>query len=254
NGREINLQFNKFGEVGGFIFGNELSFEDQPQPLAIATGAHLTFNNVRGDIEVNSSPQSQATARINKRIRAATEEDAKERAKKILLQVASEEGNYQFSVNPGGNEQDFSATIIVTLPQQLVSHLEINNTLGNIKLHDLHGNHTIRDGNRIEVQRNAGSVKIENPRGEVELKQIQNEVTVTNARHSVTVQDAKGKVSLDLKGGNLTAENIAGPLEIRANGARLEIHNIGSESVEQPIPINLSEIRNCRISLQDIKG
>src|SRR5262249_23067187 len=150
SGREINLPLNKFGAVGNFIFGDELSVEDgPPQIFPISSGAQLTFNNIRGDIEINSSPQSQATARIIKRVRAASQEDAQAKAKKILLQVASEGNNIQFSVNSIGDQQDFRTTLIVTVPQQLASHVEINHPQGNVKIHHLRGNHTIRGGNRI---------------------------------------------------------------------------------------------------------
>src|SRR5262249_44529379 len=50
SGREINLPLNKFGAVGNFIFGDELSVEDGPPRIfPISSGAQLTFNNIRGD-------------------------------------------------------------------------------------------------------------------------------------------------------------------------------------------------------------
>src|SRR5262249_3331721 len=96
----FNLRISSLGDVGNYVFGNQIPIEDEsPQSLAIAPNSRLFLNNMNGDIEVNSAPQPQATARLIKRIRATSEEEAKGIAKSIHLQVTSNGANYQFNIN-----------------------------------------------------------------------------------------------------------------------------------------------------------
>src|SRR5262245_36283 len=101
----FNLRLGNFG-VGDYVFGNQLSVEDElPQSFAVAPNSRLFINNASGDIEINSAPQPQATARLIRRVRAATEEDAREIAKNIRLQIASNGSGYQFNVTSNGDQQ-----------------------------------------------------------------------------------------------------------------------------------------------------
>lgn len=241
--------------VGDYVFGNQISIEDSPpQSFDLAPNSRLLINNANGDIEINSAPQPQATARFIRRIRAASEEEAKEIAKNISLQIASNEAGYQFNIASTGVQQDFGVSIILTLPQNLPAGVEINNALGVVKLTGLQGAHVIRGCERAEITRNAGGVTVENPRGAVELSEIQGPVYLTNTRQAVNLRAINGPVTLDVKGGSVSLEHSSGPLQLRAADAQIGITEIGNNAPATARVVNIEQARNSRIKLRMIKG
>jgi DUF4097 and DUF4098 domain-containing protein YvlB len=252
----LNLRFGNFGGVGDYIFGDQFSVVDEPQIFALASGARLIINDAKGDVEVKSAPQPQATAQLIKRIRAASEEEAKEAAKNIQFQIASNGVNSQFSVSSAGVERDYNVSIIITVPENLVGNVEITNALGAVKLAGLRGDHTIRNCERAEVKQNAGRVVIENPRGVVELAQIQGPISLVNTRRNVSLREVNGAITLEVNGGSVNLDDSTGPVQLKAADARIEMSEIGDDSLAQTNQrvINIESARNSPIKLQEIKG
>jgi DUF4097 and DUF4098 domain-containing protein YvlB len=252
----FNLRLGNFG-VTDYVFGNQHSIEDEsPQTFAVTPNSRLFINNANGDIEINSAPQPQATARLIRRIRAASEEDAREIAKNISLQIASNGAGYQFTVASAGVQQDYSVSIIVTLPQNLTAGVEINNAHGVVKLAGLQGDQVVRGCERAEISRNVGSVTVENPRGAIELSQIQGQVSLTDTRHEVNLREIRGGVTLDVKGGKVNLDQSSGPVQLRAADALIEISEVGNTAPApgNPRAVNIEQARNSRIKLQVIRG
>ncbi|HEY8461855.1 MAG TPA: DUF4097 family beta strand repeat-containing protein [Blastocatellia bacterium] len=253
-GFNLNLRLDGL-DVGDYAFGDLIPVEDEiPQSFAIAPDSRLFIYNAKGDIEINSAPQSQATARLIKRIRAANAEEAQKIAKRIRLQIMSNGVGYQFKVDDDGIEQDFGVSIIITLPQNLQAGVEINNALGAVRLSGLQGAHVIRGCERAEINRNIGGVTIENPRGAVELGEIQGPIALTNARREVNLRAIDGPVTLDINGGNVRLENSSGPLQLRAAEAQINIAGIGKDAPAPARVVNIEQARGSRIKLMEIKG
>jgi DUF4097 and DUF4098 domain-containing protein YvlB len=241
--------------VGDYVFGNQISVQDEiPQSFSLAPNSRLLINNAVGDIEINSAPQSQATARLIRRIWAANAEEAKSIAKNISLQIAPNGTGYQFNINSTGVQQDFGVSIVVTLPENLPAGVEINNALGVVKLAGLQGAHVIRGCERAEITRNAGGVTVENPRGAIELSEIQGPVTLTNTRQAVNLRGISGTVTLDVKSGNVSLGHSSGPLQLRATDAQIGITGIGNDAALATRVVNIEQAHNSRIKLQEIKG
>ncbi|MGH9935330.1 MAG: hypothetical protein ACREAM_03735, partial [Blastocatellia bacterium] len=253
----FNLRLGNLGDVGDYVFGNQFSIEDEsPQSFAVAPNSRLYINNANGDIEVNSAPQPQAAARLVKRIRANSEEEAKEVAKNIRMQIAHNGAGYQFNITSAGVQQDFGVSIIVTLPQNLPVGVEINNALGAVKLAGLQGDHAIRGCERAEIIRNAGSVIVENPRGAIELDQIQGQVSLSNIRHGTNLRAINGVITLDVRGGAVSLDRSSGPVQLRATDAQIEISEVGNDAhapANQRV-VTIEQARNSRIELREIRG
>ncbi|HZF39702.1 MAG TPA: DUF4097 family beta strand repeat-containing protein [Blastocatellia bacterium] len=253
-GFNLNPRLGGLG-VGDYVFGNQISVEDEtPQSFALAPNSRLLINNANGDIEINSAPQSQATARLIRRIRAVNAEEARRIAKNISLQIAPNGVGYQFNVAATEIHQDFGVSIVVTLPQNLTAGVEINNALGVVKLTGLQGIHVIRGCERAEISRNVGGVTVENPRGVVELSEIQGPVSLTNTRQAVNLRAINGPVTLEVKGGNVSLENSSGPLQLRATDAQIGITEVGTDASATARVVDIEQARNSRIKLQEIKG
>ncbi len=256
NGQGVNLRLGNWS-VGDYVFGDQFHIEDEPaQSFAVAPNSRLLINNLNGDIEVNSAPQTQATARLVKRIRATSEEEARGVAKNIHLQILPSGAVHQFNISSDGVQQDFDVSIIVTLPQDLPAGIEINNARGAVKLYGLRGDHTVRGCGRAEISRNAGRVAVENPQGQVELDQIQGQVSLINTRQAASLRSINGAVMLDVKGGNLSLEQSSGPVQLQASDTQIEINEVGNtapKTASQRV-IKISQARNSRIKIHDIKG
>src|SRR5262245_3908217 len=252
----LNLRLGKWG-VGDYVFGDELSVEDEsPQNFAVAPNSRLFINNANGDIEINSAPQPQATARLIRRVRAASEQDARDIAKNIRLQIVNNGAGYQFNVASTGVQQNYGVSIVITMPQNLTAGFEINNSLGAVKLAGLQGDHVVRGCESDEISRNIGSVTIENSRGAIELNQIQGQVRLTDTRHSVNLREIQGVVTLDVKGGKVKMDQSSGPVELRATDAEIEISELGQRgaAAANQRAVNIEQSRNSRIKLQEIRG
>jgi DUF4097 and DUF4098 domain-containing protein YvlB len=253
----LNIKFGNWSELGNYVLGNQLSVEDEsPQSFTVLPKSRLFINNANGDIEVNAAPQPQATARLVKRIRVLSDEEAREVAKNIHLQIVSNGANYQFKIESNGVQQDFSVSVIVTLPQDLPAGVEINNALGDVKLVGLQGDHTIRNCERAEITRNFGHVTVENPRGQAQFEQIEGAVNLTNARQGVSLRSITGPITLEVKGGDVSLEKSSGPVQLQATNAQIDISGVGvtnSTTVNQRV-VQIEHAHNSRIRLQAIKG
>src|SRR5262249_46645657 len=161
----------------------EFAIEDEPpQPFTISHEGRLVFSNFKGNIEISSFAESRPIARLIQHIRANNQGEANQIAHNIRLQIAQAGKNLQFSTSTDGVQNDFTSTLIITLPPAAFGGVEIANASGSVKLEGLSGNHIIRDSQQIEIQNNTGNLTIDNPGGTVELSQIQGQVNLTGAR------------------------------------------------------------------------
>ncbi len=251
---QAGLNF-RIGGVADYIFGDQFSVDDgSSQTFAFAANARLIIHDANGDVEVNSAPQPQATARLVKHIRAASQEEAGEVAKNIRLQIASDINSHHFSVNSAGLQRDYNVSIVITVPLNLTGNVEITNVVGSVKLAGLRGDHTIRNCESAEVGNNIGRVMIESPRGPVELALIQGQVSVINARRAVTLREINGEIILNAKGGSVNLVNSSGPVHLQASDARIEINVVGKDSTFNKRLISIAETRNSRIKIQEANG
>jgi DUF4097 and DUF4098 domain-containing protein YvlB len=261
---QSRFNFGRLGEVRDYVFGARFSVEDDPaQSFTLPAGARLVIGNAYGDVEVRGGLQSQASARLIKRIRASSEEEARQAARNIHLVIAPGGNTYQLGVNAEG-AKELNVTLVVELPQAAAAQVEVENPAGGVKLADLRGDHVVRNSDRVEVVNNLGRVKIDNPRGAVQLSQIQGEVSVINARQGVTFREIRGAVTLDLQGGTANLEEVAGQVRVRASNAQLEIRRVRPPQVAGSVRlaasasadrlISLDESRNSRISLHEVEG
>ncbi len=259
----FDLRVDKIGDVRDYLFGNQLTIEDDPQQnFALQANARLIINNQSGDIEIGASAQSEASARLIKRIRAVSEEKARETAQGIHLRITPDGHNYLLNVDAPGVQQDFATTIMVMLPQSMVAGVEIATALGAVKLTGLRGDHTIRNGERIVITDNTGGVTVENPRGSVELERIRGDIKLSNTYQNVEMREITGSIDLDIRDGSATIERSSGPVEAQINNARIEMKEIGlNQNGNTPTAgnsakhlVNLAKVRNSRIVLTEIKG
>lgn len=252
----VEFKLGQLGHLG--VFGSEFTVEDEPpRTLSISPDMRLLVNNFKGDVEISAIPQAEPTARLVKRIRANNQEEANQVAKNIHLQASSSGKNLQFAVNSNNIQNDFSSTLIITLPMQVVAGVEANEINGKVKLAGLFGAHLIGNADRVEVSNNTGPVIVKSPRVSVELSGIQGKVDVSNALGNLSLREINGAITFDARGGTISVEQSSGPVQAHVSDVRLTINEITQVSLNLPgnePVVKLTSASNSRLELQQIKG
>jgi DUF4097 and DUF4098 domain-containing protein YvlB/uncharacterized membrane protein HdeD (DUF308 family) len=257
----LHLRLGSLGEVRDYVFGGTLAVDDElAQTFALRPGARLVVGEAFGDVEVRGGSQPVASARLLKRIRASSEDEARQAAKNIQLQITQNGAVYQLGLQraDAGQPQiaDFTTSLVLELPVGVPVGVEVHNPVGQVKLANLSGDHAIYSGENIEVSNNLGHVSVNQPRGTVQLRQIQGEVSVMDARRDLSLREITGHVTLSAQNGAARLEQIVGQIRARFSNARVEIREVRGAAALSPAQwlVNLEESSQSRINLRDISG
>lgn len=245
----------KLGQLG--FWGSRFDVEnDGPQQFALAPDSRLRINDFRGDVQISTLAGSLPTARLIHHIRANNQQEANQAASNIHLQITPAGLNLQFAVTADAVANDFTGTLMLTLPTGQIGGVEISNASGSVKLDGLRGNHAIRNSNGLEVKNNSGDVTVENPQGSVELSAIQGNVSVTDSRREVSLGEIRGSMTVSANGGNIHIGESTGPLKIRAQNAQIEVQSISRDPKfsDKESLVSIEDTANSRISLSEIQG
>ena len=245
-GKQPELRLGSLGEVGDLLFAGERTVEDKAaQFFPVKPDSRLIVNHINGEIEVTTAPQPQATARLVKRIRSGSDEEANEIAKAIQLEIISDGDDHQLSIKADGVERDFSTSLIVTLPRQTVAHLEINARHCRVTLGEINGNVAIQaersrirvegvngdlavvsnDGDPIVASRIRGSLRIKAENGAVEVEDMRGQATI-EADGNVRVTDFQGPLQVNVERGTIsleTSEAIRGEIKASSDRGRIRL-------------------------------
>jgi DUF4097 and DUF4098 domain-containing protein YvlB len=243
----LNLPLGKFGDLRNYVIGSQLIFEDEPpQTFELLPNSRLIIDGSTGDIVVAATPQTQqASARIVKRVRAGSEEEAKQVAQNVHLQVTSDGNNFQIGVNASGVQQEFNTSIIITVPPGIQTGIDVSNALGSVKINGLRGDHTIRNSEQVEVSDNTGRVTIENVRNSrIRLHEIKGDVVISAERTRIDAEEIDGDFTVKTSDERVTANRIDGTLRIKADDGMVEIEDVGgAATVEATRDISIQNFR-----------
>ncbi len=245
----------KIGQLG--FWGSRFDVEDEPpQQFSIAHDSRLLINDFRGNVEIATLAGSLPTARLIQHIRANNQEEANKAASDIQLQITPAGSNLQFATTSSKILNDFTGTLVLTLPPAQISGVEIANASGSVKLTGLRGNHVIRNSKELEVRNNSGDVKVENPQGSVELYAVQGNVSVSESNREVSLGNIHGAMTLSANNGNINVGESVGQVKLRAQNARIEIQSISSDAKlgEKQNLVTVENTTNSRINLSEIQG
>ncbi|MFN8002079.1 MAG: DUF4097 family beta strand repeat-containing protein [Acidobacteriota bacterium] len=250
-----NLRLGQFSVVGDYLFGDPIAVEDEAaQTFALKAGTRLLLNNFKGDLEVSTAAQSQASARLIKRIRATNEEEAKQVAQNIHLQINPGENSLQFSLQTNDVQKDFLTTLILTLPENNQANIEVTGLTGSAKFNHLRGDHNLREVGTVEITQNTGRIQVDGAHGTVELAQINGPVSLSNLNKQTTLREITGALTLTAQGIAVSGEKLNGPVQVHLSQGRLELSEIsGPQNNAQPL-VKLDDITASRVTLSNIQG
>jgi hypothetical protein len=230
----VNSRISEIGGVSDYVFGNPIKVEDEaPQSFKLPPNARLIVNSFNGDIEILSSPTSQATAKLIKFVRATNEERAREAAKSIHLQISLGGNNVQLGLASDNPSESFTAALLVEVPAQHTVNLEVNDPAGAVTISDLRGDLALRNCARVIASHNRGRLSLEGARGLVKLSQHEGEVVLANLRSGAELNEIKGQVTLNGQGSNYRLNKLAGGLRVTAEDGSVSVTDLkGAAQIE----------------------
>lgn len=248
------VQF-KLGQLA--FWGNRFAVEDEPsQQFSLVNDGRLLVSDFKGDIEISVLEGSLPSARLVQHIRANNQQEANQVAQQIHLQITQAGKNILLAAIANNVQNDFTNTLVLTLPPAPFGGVDLSNVSGDVKLTGLRGTHVIRNSKALEIRNNLGDVKVENPQGSVELYAVQGNVTVSDANREVSLNEVRGSMSVTATNGSINVVESVGLVKLRAQSARIEIRNLSGDP-RQAANQNLLVIENAnnsRINLSEIQG
>lgn len=236
------------------IFNSDYSIADQtPLRFSLGRNARLHFDGFDGDIEIRRTNVPEASATAVKRIRAASEEEAKAVAAGIRLEVKAEGDGRIFSISTDDAKVDFVVQLQIELPTGTKAGIDANGLTGQITLSDLEGEHSLHDVERVRIAGNRGGVSVDGSKV-VHLERINGRVHLSKASQEVSLRDVTGPVVIDLAGGAATLERIEGSIQIAARNARIELRDIAQNEATPPATVEMKDIQDSRIDITRVRG
>jgi len=237
------------------IFNSEYSVTDETELVfSIPPVTTLMFSDFNGDIEAHRGSATEARARLVKRVRAADEQEARETAQRIHLEIITQGGERVFRIASDGVRPEFTVTLVLELPAGAQASIDASNVLGQITLSGLHGAHILREAGGVTVGDNLGDLTIEHPRGSVQLSRISGQVNLSDARHETSVREVSGPVTISLLGGVATLEQLKGPVQIASRNARVDLRGVAQDEAGEPASVVLKNVSDSKVTLSGIRG
>ena len=244
----------RFGNVRD-IFSSEYSITDEAETaFAIPQVTTLIFGDFNGDIEAHRGSRAVAYAKLVKRIRAADEQEAREAAQRIHLEILPQGGERTFRIASEGVRPEFTVTLVLELPGGAQTSIDAGNVTGQITLSGLNGAHILREAQGITVSDNVGDLTIQNRRGSVQLNRIGGKVNLSAARHETSLREVAGPVTLSLNGGVATLEQLKGPVQIESRNTRVDLRGVARDDAGEPALVALRNVSDSKITLARIRG
>ncbi len=239
------------------IFETEYSIaDDSAKAFAMTASSRLVFDGLEGDLDIHTVEGSSAVARIVKRIRASSEEDAQVIAQKITLAIGSQGDQRTFSISADDVKADYLVTLTIELPKGAAAGIVANSVSGKLALSGLKGDHSLQDVESVSISDNQGSVSIEGA-ANIRLDRIRGKVTLARTTRLAELTDISGAVVLNISGGSATLERVSGPVEIEGRSARIDLRDFALREDSKPAApttIDLKNLTDSKVTLTRLHG
>ena len=203
-----------------FHSGGEEFETEESLTLDAEECAHLSMKNTNGNITVEGGEETTVTVRAVKKVRARSEEEARERLDAIRIVVSEEKPELSIVTDVSKLEpkRNYSVNYDVRMPRGM--SLTAQNANGNVAVSDL--------GATVEARTQNGNVRASRIQGEVKAKTTNGNVDVVEVEGSADAQTTNGNVSLEgvagLASGSATNGNIRGNVTKWEPGYAAHLH------------------------------
>jgi len=187
------------GLIGNDVSGDSYGFDVDVPPKTIPAKNPVIVRNVRGDITVHASDESDIRVSAKKNVRTWSENEADRLAKAVGVEISK--NGESFDVHPtGSNSSDarIGVDLDVSVPQK--SPLTVRTEKGDVNVSDFQND-----------------VSVVNQNGDVEIRGTTGEVSVEMKKGDAKIGDTTGNVKISGKGGEIEATDITGALTVEGD-------------------------------------
>jgi len=170
--------------------GDSHEYDIDVSPKTIPANAPVTVRNVRGDITVRASDDTQIEVSAKKNVRAWSDNEAEHIAKPITVEISKNGDAYE--VHPNGydtGDARISVDLDVSVPKK-------------------------------------SALTVRTDKGDVMISDFQNDVSVTDQTGDVEVRGTNGEVSVEMKKGDAKVSDTTGDVKISGKGGEIEVTDI----------------------------
>ncbi len=198
----------------------------------VPAASRLQLRPGQGNIELRGGPESEISYHIRKRVRAASEAQARRilaaynlrtrRAGDLLELVMDAQG-------PNFRTSRMAADFVLTVPRSLL-RADLLTRGGNLRVEGIDGEASaLTAGGDIFVDRIGGAVKLETAGGDVQLGEVGGRVQVETAGGGINLKDCGGEAILVTHGGAITAGSCKKNVRARTAGGSIRIAKAGGD-------------------------
>lgn len=186
--------------------GTEYTFP-QEKSFSLPSGALISVQNTRGDINIQGGEQKQVIVKATKRVQAGSRKEAEEWAQKVnIIFDEREKGLFIETKMPRAWSESLGAVLSSLFEKKPSVRVDFD----------------IQTPRQVEVK--SGCVS-----GDIYILSIEGDVAVDVVSGDVEIEDIVGDVSVDAVSGDMVLQDVQGSLEIDATSGDAEIVNIGGD-------------------------
>lgn len=191
-----------------------------------APGGRLHVST-RGPVTVRGGAEEQVRYTVTKRVKAASEAEARRRLSRFLIRTYQQGDLTVFAVAHAGDGWG-SADLSVMAPRGLRETL-LETHGGTVDAADLNGAVQVQTGGgAIKLDRISGPVIAKTAGGEITLGMMGNSVRCTSAGGPIRAGNVRGEAWLETAGGDIIAGEVGGPLHASTAGGAIHVTKGGS--------------------------
>lgn len=195
----VDIGKQRFGGAFEDMRGDNYEFDVDVPPKTVPANATIVVSNIRGDISVRGSDQTEIHVSAKKNVRTWSESEADKIAQPVKVEISQNGDSYE--VHPSGYDsadERVSVDLDVTVPQK--SPITIRTEKGDVTVSDL-----------------LAAVGVTDQSGDVEVRGTKGEVSVDTRKGDVKVSDTNGDVKIGGKGGEIEVNNTSGSLTVEGD-------------------------------------
>jgi len=203
------------------FFDHEKYVYEEYQELEPPFPPQLQVTNAHGDIEIQGTDQEKITVSFEKTIWRRNEEQAKEVADELKMNI--DKDDYQLTISTTRREfrrRNFRTNFKISLPVGM--DIEVNNSHGTVKAAKVGNTNILNRHGKTIVSDIAGELIIENSYKDVEADNVQSDCRIEGKHADVFVNGVKGKTQIFHRYGKVRLENIS--QDVKIEGSHSEVY------------------------------
>ena len=235
--------------LGGRFTGPSFSFEEDRR-LDVPAPLRVELTNAFGAVSVSQGDPGSVKLSLRKVVFLRREGEAREFARRILLETALDGSTLRVGTNRASLERSDGATGFEThfeLSLPPGTSLRVENDHGAVDVDDVAQADVTASYESIRVARVAGDARITSRHGDVKLSQVSGSASVSSRFGDVGVADVQGPgrleaergdvtversghLSLNLKHGSATLTGVDGDLELQGEHAEVNVAGVAGRA------------------------